>query len=78
MIKYSMLVHKPTERILGILLSDEHSRKHKFIYEGTKNKDIDFFLEGIKKEVDFYIDFDIQKFIKYYINDFYFTEIKTF
>lgn len=76
MIKYSMLVHKPTERILGILLSDELSGKHEFIYKNIYDEIINDFLRGIEEEVSFIKDFKIEKFIKYYINDFYFTDVK--
>lgn len=76
MIKYSILIHKPTKKILGILLSDETSESHDFIYKDIHDEVIKDFLQGIKEEISFIKDFKIEKFIKYYINDFYFTDIK--
>ena len=72
--------------ILGILLSDKNNKQHNFYY--IKNLEILLkykkeincdlvkkLLKSIKEETKD-IDFDIHKFTKYYINDFYFEKIQ--
>lgn len=72
--------------VLGILLSDKNNKQHNFYYIENleillKYKEeincdlVKKLLESIKEETK-NTNFDIHKFIKYYINDFYFEKIQ--
>ena len=72
--------------VLGVLLSNKNNKQHNFYY--IKNLEI---LSKYKEEINCNLvkklltsikeetrntNFDIDKFIKYYINDFYFEKVK--
>lgn len=72
---------------LGILLSDKKNNKHNFYFSNKYEKILKYkeeincdlvkkLLESIKEETK-ESNFDIYKFTKYYINDFYFENILT-